>query len=176
MVSATQTTAQTTWKWDYFALFTMEFFTKKRDCKDVFRELNGSSQTAVTTGKRNNGTFRYLTEKFLWDSLNLQKLLILQKHILQRETELEALKALAFPSCAWDEGTQTPHSSWVLFLKMLIWRLKSWGQTRASLRSRSWQLSTAPPALVLSPQHCWSTKCPHLVVQAIGQGKIPSLS
>lgn len=49
------TTAQTTWKWDYFALFTI--FTKKRDCRDIFRGLKGKSQDAVTTGKRNNGIF-----------------------------------------------------------------------------------------------------------------------
>lgn len=51
------TTAQTTWKWDYFALFIMEFFTKKWDCRNIFRELKAKSWAAFTTGKRNNGTF-----------------------------------------------------------------------------------------------------------------------
>lgn len=158
MVSATQTLQHKPPENRIILLYSpWSFLQKKRDCRDIFRELKGKSWAAVRQGREIMVLFRCLAEKFLWDSLNLQKLSILQKRILQREMELEALKALAFPSLRWRKINPTLLST-SLPEDAVGW-FKSWGQPKASPWNRLCQLSTAPPALVLPPQHCWSIKC-----------------
>lgn len=160
MVSATQTLQHKPPENGIILLYSP--FSQKREIVEISLEgWKVNLKMLLWQGREIMALFRCLTEKFLWDSLNLQKLSILQKPILQRETELEALKALAFTSCAWDEGNK-PHTppdffSW----KMPAWWFKPWGQPKASPQGRLCQPSTAPPPLVLPPQHCWwPIKCP----------------